>query len=146
MCLIKLKMINLPRNRPSVLSSSLSSSQALIKKVVPTIFRRHLQVHLGSTLHLSLHFYCFLFCLVYFCLVCFCFVFFCLVCFCFVVVFINSKTHKNLQNQKNYKNCAMVSFFETRSYWQGGSTDDEQKHYKGYRLSQKGIYLWKLIK
>ena len=40
----------------------------------------------------------------------------------------------------------MVSFFETRSYWQGGSTDDERKYYKGYRLSQKGIYLWKLIK
>ena len=39
----------------------------------------------------------------------------------------------------------MVSFFETRSYWQGGSTDDEQKYYKGYRLSKKGIYLWKLI-
>ena len=35
----------------------------------------------------------------------------------------------------------MVSFFETRSYWQGGSTDDERKYYKGYRLSQKGIYI-----
>ena len=39
----------------------------------------------------------------------------------------------------------MVTFFETRSYWQGGSTEDEQKYYKGYRLSQIGIYLWKLI-
>ena len=71
--------------------SSSPSSQASIKKVVPTIFRRHLQLHLGSTLHLSPCFYCFLFCLVYFCLVyfclvCFCFVFFCLVCFCFCFV------------------------------------------------------------
>ena len=39
----------------------------------------------------------------------------------------------------------MVTFFETRYYWQGGSKEDEQKYYKGYRLSQKGIYLWKII-
>ena len=39
----------------------------------------------------------------------------------------------------------MVNFFETRSYWQGGFTDDQQKYYKEYRLSQKGIDLWKLI-
>ena len=39
----------------------------------------------------------------------------------------------------------MVTFFETKSYWQGGFTDDQQKYYKEYRLSQKGINLWKKI-
>ena len=38
----------------------------------------------------------------------------------------------------------MVTFFETRSYWQGGFTEDQQKYYKEYCLSQKGINLWKL--
>ena len=40
---------------------------------------------------------------------------------------------------------SMVNFFETRSYWQGGFTEDQQEYYKEYRLSQKGINLWKLI-
>ena len=35
-----------------------------------------------------------------------------------------------------------VTFFETRSYWQGGFTEDQQKYYKEYRLSQKGKHLW----
>ena len=39
----------------------------------------------------------------------------------------------------------MDTFCETRSYWQGGSTEDEQKYYKGYRLSEKGKYVWKQI-
>ena len=39
----------------------------------------------------------------------------------------------------------MYTFFETRSCWQGGSTEDEQKYYVNYRLSQKGGYLWKVI-
>ena len=39
----------------------------------------------------------------------------------------------------------MANFFETRSYWQGGFTEDQQEYYKEYRLSQKGIHLWKLI-
>ena len=38
----------------------------------------------------------------------------------------------------------MVTFFETRSYWQGGFTEDQQKYYKEYRLSQKWKHLWKL--
>ena len=36
----------------------------------------------------------------------------------------------------------MVTFFETRSYWQGGFTEDQQKYYKEYRLSEKGIYIY----
>jgi hypothetical protein len=40
---------------------------------------------------------------------------------------------------------SMVTFFETRSYWQGGFMEDQQKYYKEYRLSQKGIHLWKQI-
>ena len=40
---------------------------------------------------------------------------------------------------------SMVNFFETRSYWQGGFTEDQQEYYKEYRLSQKGIHLWKII-
>src|ERR1041384_5861872 len=39
----------------------------------------------------------------------------------------------------------MATFFETRSYWQGGFTEDQQEYYKEYRLSQKGIYSWGLI-
>src|SRR4051812_19255760 len=39
----------------------------------------------------------------------------------------------------------MTTFFETRSYWQGGFTEDQQKYYKVYRLSEKGIFIWKLI-
>src|ERR1041384_6224937 len=39
----------------------------------------------------------------------------------------------------------MTTFFETRSYWQGGFTEDQQKYYKEYRLSQKGIHSWGLI-
>src|SRR3954465_8266613 len=39
----------------------------------------------------------------------------------------------------------MVTFFETRSYWQVGFTEDQQKYYKEYRLSEKGIFIWKLI-
>src|ERR1041384_6736066 len=39
----------------------------------------------------------------------------------------------------------MATFFETRSYWQGGFTEDQQEYYKEYRLSQKGIHSWGLI-
>src|SRR4051812_20245727 len=39
----------------------------------------------------------------------------------------------------------MATFFETRSYWQGGFTEDQQEYYKEYRLSQKGIHSWVLI-
>ena len=39
----------------------------------------------------------------------------------------------------------MVNFFETRSYWQGGFTEEQKEYYKEYRLSQKGIHLWKII-
>ena len=39
----------------------------------------------------------------------------------------------------------MVKFFETRSYWQGGFTEDQQKYYKEYRLCEKGIFIWKPI-
>ena len=39
----------------------------------------------------------------------------------------------------------LVNFFETRSYWQGGFTEDQQEYYKEYHLSQKGIHLWKII-
>src|SRR3954464_11544959 len=39
----------------------------------------------------------------------------------------------------------MSEFFETRSYWHGGFTEDQKKWYKEHRLSQKGIHLWKQI-
>ena len=39
----------------------------------------------------------------------------------------------------------MSNFFETRSYWHGGFTEDQQEYYKEYCLSQKGIHLWRLI-
>src|SRR3954467_12774257 len=39
----------------------------------------------------------------------------------------------------------MPNFFETRSYWHGGFMEDQQEYYKEYRLSQKGIHLWRLI-
>src|SRR3954463_124983 len=39
----------------------------------------------------------------------------------------------------------MTTFFETRTYLQGGFTEDQQKYYKEYRLSQKGIHSWGLI-
>ena len=39
----------------------------------------------------------------------------------------------------------MGNFFETRSYWQGGFTEDQQEYYEEYNMSQKGIHLWKLI-
>ena len=38
----------------------------------------------------------------------------------------------------------MVTFFETRSYWQGGSTEDE-KNIIRIPLISKGLHLWKLI-
>src|ERR1044071_100688 len=39
----------------------------------------------------------------------------------------------------------MATFFQTRSYWHGGFIEDQQKYYKEYRLSQKGIQSWGLI-
>src|SRR3954465_10297191 len=39
----------------------------------------------------------------------------------------------------------MPKFFETRSYWQCGFTEDQQEYYKEYCLSQKGIHSWGLI-
>src|SRR3954469_24650659 len=39
----------------------------------------------------------------------------------------------------------MSNLFETRSYWHGGVTEDQQEYYKEHRLSQKGIHLWRLI-
>jgi hypothetical protein len=40
---------------------------------------------------------------------------------------------------------SMVDFFETRSYWQGGFTEEHQKYYKEHRLSQKGKHFWEQI-
>src|ERR1043165_4718548 len=39
----------------------------------------------------------------------------------------------------------MTTFFETKSYLQGGFTEDQQEYFKEYRLSQKGIHSWGLI-
>jgi hypothetical protein len=39
----------------------------------------------------------------------------------------------------------MVGFFETKSFWQGGFTEEQQKYYEEHRLSQKGKHLWKQI-
>jgi hypothetical protein len=39
----------------------------------------------------------------------------------------------------------MVDFFETRSYWQGRFTKEQQNYYKEHRLSQKGKHLWEQI-
>jgi hypothetical protein len=32
----------------------------------------------------------------------------------------------------------MVGFFETKSFWQGGFTEEQQNYYEEHRLSQKG--------
>jgi hypothetical protein len=40
---------------------------------------------------------------------------------------------------------SMVDFFETRSYWQGGFTEEQQQNYKEHRFSQKGKHLWEQI-
>jgi hypothetical protein len=40
----------------------------------------------------------------------------------------------------------MVGFFETKSFWQGGFMEEQQKYYEEHRLSQKGnTYVNKLI-
>src|SRR4051812_30975958 len=39
----------------------------------------------------------------------------------------------------------MVDFLGTRSYWQGGFTEEQQKYYEEHRLSQKGKHLWEQI-
>ena len=39
----------------------------------------------------------------------------------------------------------MVTFFKTTSYWQGGFAEDQQKYCKEYRLSEKGIFIWKIM-
>src|SRR3954470_18493421 len=39
----------------------------------------------------------------------------------------------------------MPNFFETRSYWHGGFTNDQQEYYKEHCLSHKGTHLWKQI-
>jgi hypothetical protein len=40
---------------------------------------------------------------------------------------------------------SMVGFFETKSFWQGGFTEEQQKYYEEHRLSQKGKHLWEQI-
>ena len=37
---------------------------------------------------------------------------------------------------------SMVTSCETRSYWLGRFTEEQQKYYKEYRLSEKGTQLW----
>ena len=39
----------------------------------------------------------------------------------------------------------MFTSFETRSYWQGGFTEEHQNYYKEYCLSEKGKHLWAQI-
>src|SRR3954464_9630500 len=39
----------------------------------------------------------------------------------------------------------MVDFLGTRSYWQGGFREEQQKYYEEHRLSQKGKHLWEQI-
>jgi hypothetical protein len=36
---------------------------------------------------------------------------------------------------------SMVDSFETRSYWQGGFMEEQQKYCREHRLSQKGKHL-----
>jgi hypothetical protein len=36
----------------------------------------------------------------------------------------------------------MVGFFETKSFWQGGFMEEQQKYYEEHRLSQKRKHLW----
>jgi hypothetical protein len=40
---------------------------------------------------------------------------------------------------------SMVGFFKTKSFWQGGFTEEQQKYYEEHRLSQKGKHLWEQI-
>jgi hypothetical protein len=39
----------------------------------------------------------------------------------------------------------MVGSFETKSFWQGGFTEEQQKYYEEHCLSQKGKHLWEQI-
>jgi hypothetical protein len=39
----------------------------------------------------------------------------------------------------------MVDFLETKSFWQAGFMEEQQKYYEEHRLSQKGKYLWEQI-
>jgi hypothetical protein len=40
---------------------------------------------------------------------------------------------------------SMVGFFETKSFWQGGFTEEQQNYYEEHRLSQKEKHLWEQI-
>jgi hypothetical protein len=39
----------------------------------------------------------------------------------------------------------MVGFVETKSFWQGGFTEEKKNYYEEHRLSQKGKHLWEQI-
>ena len=36
----------------------------------------------------------------------------------------------------------MVNFYETKSYFLSGFTEDQRKYFKEHHLSQKGVHLW----
>ncbi len=40
----------------------------------------------------------------------------------------------------------MASLFDTKYYWHGGFTEEQQNYYEEYRLSQKGKHLWEQIR
>src|SRR4051812_7834919 len=71
---------------------------------------------------------------------------------CFLVLLVYLSVFTFVSLIKNTKIVCLVTclppmpkFFETRSYWHGGFTEDQQKWYKEHRLSQEAIHLWKQI-
>ena len=72
------------------------------------------------------------------------FILFSLLLFSFIFL-IYPKIHKKLKTENSKNFCCMVTFFESNWYWQSGSTEDEQKYYKEYHLSEKVKYVWEQI-
>jgi hypothetical protein len=68
--------------------------------------------------------------------------------FCFTLFYL----HRFIKNPKNLESLivviftclalscflSLVGFFETKSFWQGGFTEEQQNYYDEHRLSQKG--------
>jgi hypothetical protein len=81
-----------------------------------------------------------------------------LLCFIVLLYFILFYLHRFIKNPKKLVSLivvftclalscflSMVGFFETKSFWQGGFTEEQQNYYEEHRLSQKGKHLWEQI-
>jgi hypothetical protein len=75
--------------------------------------------------------------------------------FCFILFLLASFYIKNPKKLESFVvsftclalSCflSIVGFFETKSFWQGGFTEEQQNYYEEHRLSQKGKHLWEQI-